>query len=257
MADANAAAIESDAQLAADAEVQDNGVIAASVQQPRAFLDRLAIYGSFLGLVLAVAVVSFILVLILWFRGDSLHKKANTSDKAIVKLTQQMQGRGGLTYMPDFSVVMTPLALSTGGVQQLFFSAAMPAGVTPVTSAQSGTGSYEPAMWDGEIRGLSAQLPATLSTGSVQFTIFVDKVATSVVLPMDATNGAIAAIVPCAPVCFKAGQLISVVMTYATGTASPAASFTPTVHPVIQYKACAPKKVKKPCVPKCKPASSC
>lgn len=238
-----------DANLAADVEADDGGILEQTARAPRRALERWGMVGTMLGLIAALAIVSFILVMILWFRGESIQGSAKKVKNTVCALKKEMAGRGGLTYGPSFSVVMTPLALSTGGTQQLFLSAAMPVGVTPVTSAQSGTGSYEPAIYDGEIRGLSAQLPATLSTGTVTFTVTVDRVATALAVPVDSTNGPIVAMTACPPICFRAGQLIGISMTYTTGAASPAALFTPTVRPLMMYKACAPKPVRR-CPPK-------
>jgi len=136
---------------------------------------------ALLGLFLILGFIAFILVMILWFQGQSLKRKTDKIwDKCCCKLSKCVAGikDGSNVMLGNWSFVSTTLT-GTVALQPMLFSAATPQGTTLVDDSQLGTSSLLRMPWNGSLTALSLQVSSIPSAGDVVFTVMKNGLATT------------------------------------------------------------------------------
>ncbi len=186
--------------------------------------------GGMFGLVAALALVAFILVLILWFQVQTLRKQMR--ELVCTKLKDLLTrdewkvwaGSAGLDTIGSWSTVLTATALLTGASNTpLLFSVATPSPpTTPAQDAQTGASSIIQAPFGGCIKALQVQLNALPTTGSITVGVSINGILSTCVGQVTTTStGPVLTFKPVVPVKFKVADTIGLFLTYPAATVVP------------------------------------
>lgn len=202
--------------------------------------------GGVFGLVAALALVAFILVLILWFQVQTLRKQMR--ELVCTKLKDLLTrdewkvwaGSAGLDTIGSWSTVLTATALLTGASNApMLFSVATPSPPTTVTQdAQTGASSIIQAPFAGTIKALQVQLNALPSTGTITIGVSINGQLSTCVGQITATlTGPVLTFKPVVPVKFKVADTIGLFLTYPAATVVPGGVLLASAQIVVQYAA--------------------
>lgn len=195
--------------------------------------ERLGWMGGLLGFTLALAIVSFVLVLVLWFRVDD--------NKKTIKQMLVFPNNGISQPTNMWSSVYAALPLSTGfTASPMMFSVATPVGTTLAIDAQTGPSSVMSAHLPGTIDGMNVQINSLPSTGFVSVMVTINGVVMSKTeARITPTSSSVVNYVRFAcPLKFKKGDTIGLTQTVAAGTVVPAGTLTTSAQPYMHFEKC-------------------
>jgi hypothetical protein len=196
----------------------------------------------------ALAIIAFILVMILWFPVQRLRSqmkelhctKLNQFVMCNSKEFRRIKASAGIDTLPNYSAVVTALALLTGAANgPLLFNVATPTPPTTVTQdAQTGTSSLVVTPFEGCVQALQIQLNAVPTAGSVTVGLTINGVLTALANTFSATStAALVTATLSSPLKFEKNDQIGVVFGFAAGTIVPGGPLLITAQPVVKYAA--------------------
>jgi uncharacterized membrane protein len=156
------------------------------------FSNKSMIWGFFM-LVVAMAIVAFVLSLVLYFKVNDAQKnaccKATKLQKQVCALRERVAENevNSHTLIGEWSITSASLTVSTGP-QPMLFSAATPYDEPIVNDAQSSTSSVLPVPFSGTLTAISIEANAVPSAGSTFFTVSVNGVATTMTAEISSTS---------------------------------------------------------------------